>query len=442
MIKQLLGWVALAVAAVTMVVFLTSQQSDFKVTYAGSPGGSTTPSGGRGSATVPDTAELTRLLRTSPVVRLPGAIAQWDTTAVGAAIGDSGLRILVTPPGLDDASTQRVQQLKDADLRVIGTAVSTGTYAVTGTELADWRDQFATGDVTNDLLLLIAHLRERPEPVQKHLFSWRAPTAAETAVVAADLRSSGFHRGRGSTVTSAPRSSPAFPNGRALYVTLPLQPFGRPVPEYGPALVKLFPDTPIVVMYGAWIEYYGPHAADFAEIAAATFYSQAERVLDRLAYSQQGVLDTYLNRVTDVRFAGLFDRPLPYEPPDPLRVTRPALPWVFVACVVLFVALSLRPMVRPVWRRSRAVAAGTPAQLAALTALAVEMSALTDRRSEPALARALVTLTAARDASRDDLPDEHVRALLRDAEAELDRCARLLPYRGYRPAEYLNGRIA
>lgn len=210
----------------------------------------------------------------------------------------------------------------------------------------------------------------------------------------------------------------------------------------GPALQKLFPDKPIVVMYGAWIEYYGPQAADFAEIVAATFYSEAAHLLDHVAYSQQGVLNAYLDRVADVRFAGLFDRPLPYRQPDPLRVALPVLPWIFAACVVLFVALSLRPIVRPARRRPRNALVGTPARLAALTALAVEISALTDRRSEAALARALVLLTAARDAVREDLPDQHVRALLLDAEAELDRSARSLPYRGYRPAEYLTGRIA
>ncbi|SDT32266.1 hypothetical protein [Actinoplanes derwentensis] len=443
MINQALRWIALAVAAFSMILFLASQRVGVDVSYAGSPGDDTAAATlGSATATVPPVAEMTRLIRASPVVRLPGAIAQWDTAAVDAAIGDSGLRILVAPPGVDKASEERLKQVEDADLRIIGTYLSGGDYTVGGTHLVDWRDQFSSGDVTNGLLLLVARLRDQPTPQTVDRFRWREPTAAETAVVAADLRSGGFHRAGGATLDAAPGDSPAFPDGRALYVALPRQRSGEPVPEYGPALAELFPGTPIVVMYDDWIEYAGPHAADFAEIAAVTFYSRAANRLERDAVTQQQVLAAYLKQVTDVRFAGLFDRPLPYQPVDPWRVARPALPWIFVACVLLFVTLSMRPIVGPAKPRIGDFVSGTPAQLAALTALAVEISALTDQRSEAPLARALITLTAAREALDGGLPDQHIRALLRTAEAELDQAARLLPYRGYRPAEYLTGRLA
>ncbi|GLY07992.1 hypothetical protein [Actinoplanes sp. NBRC 101535] len=442
MISQTVRWAALTVAALTMLVFLGSQRSDFEVSYARSPAGGNGKVAPAGTVTLPSVEEMTRLVRASPVVRLPGTVARWDTARVDAAIGDSGLRILAVPPGLDEASTERLRAVEAADLRIIGTAVTLGTISVGGSTLADWRDEFATADVTNSLLLLIADLRDQPAPAMPETLRWREPAAAETAVVAADLRAGGFHRAEGAALEEAPQKSTAFPDGRVLYVALPVQPLGKPVPEYGPALAKLFPDTPIVVMYGGWIEYSGPFAGDFADIAAAGFYSQAASVMERSAYTQRGVLETYLQRVTEIRFAGIFDRPLPYQPPDPLRVALPALPWIFVLCVLLFVVISARPILLPAGPQVARLIPGTLAQLAALTALAVEMSALADQRSETPLARALVSLTAARDAVDADLPDAHVRAMLRNAEIELDRAARLLPYRGYRPAEYLRGRLA
>jgi len=216
-------------------------------------------------------------------------------------------------------------------------------------------------------------------------------------------------------------------------VTVPAQPIGRPLPHYGPALARLYPDTPILVVYGDWVEYDGPHAADFADVATASFYGQFGDRLSEYAYSQPTVLNAFLARVADVRYAGLFDRPLPYQPFDPVRVTLPALPWVFAAGVLIFLVLSVRSARRPpVVRR-----AGTPARLAALSALAVEMSLLTDRASDPALTRGITALTAARDALGDDLPDSHVRDLLATAESELDDAARGLPFPGFRPEDYL-----
>jgi hypothetical protein len=146
------------------------------------------------------------------------------------------------------------------------------------------------------------------------------------------------------------------------------------------------------------------------------------------------VLAAYLDRVADVRYSGLFDRPLPYRPVDPVRVALPALPWLFGACVAAFLLLSARSAGRPARPAPRL---GTPARLAALTGLAVEMSALTHRESEPALTRGITQLLAARDALAEDLPDPHVRELLDGAQADLDKAARLLPFSGFRPDEYL-----
>lgn len=417
-----LRWVALLAAVAALIVFLVAQRRTTQVSYATSPASAAIPEGSAGElsgATVPSVDQMTAMVRAEPVVRLPGSVARWDEARVRAAIGAADTRILVAPPGLSKADIDKVYDVDAATIRIIGTQVTGGIYQVSGSAPVDWRPQFATDDVTSPLLALIAGLADKPQPASLDLLKRRDPTAAETARVAAGAR----------RITG----SAAFPGSAVLEVTLPLQPIGQAMPRYGPALARLYPDTPIVVAYGDWIEYDGPHAAEFADVAAASFYGQFSDRLSRYAYPQQTVLNAYLARVADVRYAGLFDRPLPYERFDPLRVTLPALPWVFAACVLIFLALSVRSVRRPPAVRR----AGTPARLAALSALAMEMSLLTDRASDPALTRGITALTAARGALDDGLPDQHVRDLLATAESELDAAARELPFRGFRPEDYL-----
>jgi hypothetical protein len=415
-------WLALAAAVVALIVFLVAQRQTIKVSYAGSPATAAIPEGSAGElsgATVPSVEQMTAMVTADPVVRLPGSVAHWDDARVRAAIGTDPTRILVAPPGLSKADQDKVRAVGNATIRVIGTEVTGGVYRVSGNQAADWQPQFAAGDVTAQLLTLIAGLADKPAPDEAGPPPRREPTAAETAKVAASAR----------RITG----SAAFPGSSVLVVTLPQQPVGPPMPRYGPALAALDPGTPVVVMYGDWIEYDGPQAADFADVATASFYGQFGDRLSSYAYPQQTVLDAYLARVTDVRYAGLFDRPLPYQPFDPLRVTLPALPWVFAVCVLIFLALSVRPVRRP----PRIARAGTPARLAALSSLAVEMSLLTDRAGDAALTRGFTLLTAARDALAKNLPDAHVRDLLATAESELDDAARKLPFPGFRPADYL-----
>lgn len=440
---RLLGavrWVALAVAVAALVIFVVAQRQSVDVSYGRSPsaaGGVAEGSAGELSdASVPPADEMAAMVRAAEVVRLPGSIARWDEERVRAAMGAEPMRILVAPPGLDEAETDRVRDVRDADIRIVGTRVSGGLYQALGDSADDWRAQFAAADVTNLLVTLIAGIRDQPSPADVDTVPSRAATAAEVETVAAQLRRTGVYTAAGATLTEIPAAAAsAFPTG-ALYAVFPRQSPDTPIPQYGPALTRLFPGTPVVEMHGDWIEYHGPQAGEFAEVAAAGFYSQFDDRLSRYAYPQANVLGAYLNRVTDVRYAGLFDRPLPYRPADPLRVALPFLPWLFVACAGVFFALSVRSLLRPL-RRSRArPETGTPARLAGLTALAVEMSALTDRRSEAALTRGITALTAARSALDDDLPEAHVRALLATAEADLDEAGRLLPYPGYRPAEY------
>jgi hypothetical protein len=437
-----LRWAVLGVAAGILVIFLGAQRQSIDVSYGASPStAQRIDQQPPGSASVPSVDEMNALIRAKPVVRLPGAVASWDEAAVRAAAGGVEVRILVAPPGLDKEEQDRVRDVEEATVRIIGTQVSGGLYRSTGSTAADWRSQFSTGDVTTLLVGLVAELNDQPAPAESDRLARREPSPAELRTVTADLRRTGVHIAVGATLTDVPATAAAaaFPDRKALYVALPQQPAGKPVPRYGPALAASFPDTPIVVMYGSWIEYDGPDAAGFAELTTATYYGRFGDLLSRSAYPQRAVLATYLDRVADVRYSGLFDRPLPYRPLDPVRVALPALPWLFTACVVAFLLLSARSVRRPA---ASTPSLSIPARLAGLTGLAVEMSALTSRASDPALTRGITKLLAARDALAGNLPDPHVRELLDDAEAELDEAARLLPFDGYRPGDHLRRREA
>lgn len=431
-----LRWAFLLTAVVIVVVFLLAQRQTADVSYGQSPSGEdTVSSGGAADVTLPSVADMTEMVRQDKVVRLPGAVAHWDEQRIDQAIGDADIRILVTPPGLSDDQEDQVRDVENATIRIMGTEIVGSVYQVVASDVATWRTTFVTGDVTSLLLSLIASEKDEPDPPDYDLFSWRAPTAAELDPVATDLRRDRLHVAAGATLTALPDSAgTAFGGQRPLVAAFPQLPIGQPTPEYGPALAKLFPGTPIVVMYGNWVGYYGPHAGEFADVAGASFYARFGELLARDDYPQDNVLGTYLNVVTDIRYAGLFDRPLPYQPFDPLRVALPALPWLFCGCVLVFLALSVRSVLGP-----RTSPRRPPGRLAGLTTLAIELSALSHA---PALTRALGKLDAARTALAEDLPDRHVSRLLTDAQRDLDTVARKLKRPDYRPANYLAGGLS
>ncbi|MFI7673450.1 hypothetical protein [Actinophytocola sp. NPDC049390] len=437
---QRLRWVFLAAAVVMIVVFLLAQRQTVDVSYAQSPSGKdTVDEGDAGELTdtdLPSTGELTTMLDEERIVRLPGAIAYWDEKLVSDALGDADIRILVTPPGLTEKQHDQLNEVENATIQVVGTQVTGTLYGATSDDNAGWRAQFTTGDVTSLLMTIIASERDQELPADVDLFRWRAPTAAELAPVVADLRADRLHRADGATLTAVPdRADTAFPDEEPLFAAFPQQPHGQPVPEYGAALEKEFPGRPIVVMYGNWAEYYGPHAESFSDVVAAGMYNRFADRLASYAYPQDNVLGVYLNQVTDVRYAGLFDRPLPYQPFDPLRVALPVLPWLFALCVLAFLGLSVRRVLGPGVGPPRT----PPARLAGLTTLAIEMSGLS---RDAALARAITKLGEARASVADDLPYRHVRRLLDSAESELDTAARALGRADYRPVNYLAGGIS
>jgi hypothetical protein len=438
-----LRWAILGLGVVLLVVFLVAQHQSVQVSYGQSPtgAGEQVAEGSAGElsgAVLPSVAELTAMVDASPVVRLPGSVAQWDEQRVRAAIGTDDVRILVAPPGLSKDQQSALAKVKNADIRVAGTLVGASIYLVGSDDLDGWRTQLAVADVTSQLITAVAALRDEPAPDFDEVFPRRTPTPAELDPITTDIRAGRPHIAAGATLRRVPRAiTTAFPGQTPVVVALPRQPFGVPVPEYGPALATLWPDRPILVMYGDWIEYSGPQAGEFAEVAAASFYARFDERISRYAYPQDNILGAYLDVVTDIRYAGLFERPLPYQPFDPLRVTLPVLPWLFGACVLVFLALSVRSVLGPAGRRGHG--RQPPARLAALTTLAIEMSALSH---DAALTRGIAGLRAARSALDDDLPDRHVRQLLAKAERDLDQAARKLGRPDYRPRDYLPGALA
>ncbi|WP_307796207.1 hypothetical protein [Amycolatopsis sp. 195334CR] len=432
-----------------LVFFLVSQRAEtIDVSYAQSPTSSESREGnkdaGLSDASVPPVDELVARLQAERVVRLPGAVAHWDEARVDQLIGGRDARILVAPPGLDEAERKRISEAKsqvDGDERevvtIVGTTVSGGILEVSPSTLDERRAEFAVGDVTGLISYLLAHLWKQPVADSAPDFRWREPTAAELAPVEAALRADGRYTADGATLTGVPGEAArqAFDGAEPLVAAFPRQPFGEPVPDYGPALTARFPARPIVVLYGLWVSYHGPNADAFADVAAASTYAQFGSHLSSRAYPQDAVLGVYLDRVIDIRYAGLFDRPLPYQPPDPLRVTLPVLPWVFAGCVAVFVALSARAVRKP---RGLARGTGAGARLGALTALAIEVSGLTDGESDVALTVALAKLDSAREAIEEGRKPD---VFLAEAHSQLDEVARLLGRTDYRPDVYVGRQL-
>lgn len=437
-------WALAVIAVVVAGAFLLQQrQGDIDVSYGESPSSDYREGDGGelSDHTVPSTDEMARRILAERVVRLPGANAAWDQQWVLEHTDD--VRFLFAPPGLDEQERDRVREVSSHPdvanapfelITVMGTRVSGGVVSVSSSDLDEFRSQFGVGDVTELVLTAAYHVQERDDPPQAPAPAWRAPTAAELDVVARDLERDRLHVAEGATLDDIPASAKhAFPDTEPMVVALPRPDRSAPIPQYAPALAQRFPDTPIVVMYDAFVDYAGPYRDDFYEVATAGFYGVMGQRLATYDYPQGNVLGAWLNDVTDVRYAGLFDRPLPYQPIDPLKVTMPALPWVFAACVAGFLALS----VGSVRRSSRA----TPPtkRIAALTALAVEVSGLTGPDSNPPLTRAITHLDAAKDLDPTPTSRRYAHALLDKAERELAQTARLIGRPDYDPARYVAG---
>ncbi len=283
-------------------------------------------------------------------MRLPGAVAYWDERQVTRAVGDADIRILVAPPGLSEDQQDQVRDVENATIRIMGTEIVGSVYQVgqrRPRRLARpvrrrRRHQPAAGDhlereerAAARRTTTCSPCAHRPPP------SWpRWPLtcvpAARTSRAGATLSRQADERGRPRSATrhrsSWPRSASSRTPSRC--------------PNYGPALAKLFPDTPIVVLYGNWISYYGPHAGEFADVAAAGFYARYGELLSRYDFPQDNVLDAYFDHVTTSATPGCSTARCPTS-----RSTRCG--WRCPRCRGCscvragFLALSVRSVLRP-----------------------------------------------------------------------------------------------
>ncbi|MCR3719611.1 MULTISPECIES: hypothetical protein [Prauserella salsuginis group] len=450
MADRILGiarWALAGVAILVAVVFLFQQrQGDIDVSYGGSPSVDYKEgdAGELSDHTVPTTEEMARQVQAEPVVRLPGATATWDRQWLREHVGTTGVRLLLAPPGLDKQERERVSAVAEdpamADapfelVTAVGTNVRGGPYTAEPDDLDGFQRQFAANDVTGLLAAVITGMRDGDDPPSPPGPTWREPSPAELDAVTADLERYRLHVADGATLSRVPDNvGNAFPDTEPMIVALPQQARDRPIPDYAPALAERFPDTPVVVLYGNYVDYAGAHRDQFYEVATAGVYGMLGARLSRFDYPQDNVLYAWLNKVTDIRYAGLFDRPLPYQPFDPLKVTLPALPFVFAGCVLGVIILSVTAL-----RRRPSHGRPPTVRLAALSALSVEVSGLTTEASNPSLTRAISHLDAAREQEGSAAGRRAAHELLDKAEHELAETAQLIGRSDYEPRHYTAG---
>lgn len=454
------GSLVAAVALVVVFVLSQKQTADFLYgTHTASGSAAAAGDSGSGSATtapatgtIPSDAELKRELAASTIVRLPGAVAGFDEATVLAAIrhadavhgkrGEPKTHLVVAPPDISEADTQRIYALPGSNVKVIGLTVGYQGESATPSDLGDWQSLFSDGDVTSLILSLMASDLGEPDPSDtSSSVHWRNPSAAELNTVRAGLAADRLYTAPGATLDAIPKSaSDAFPNTPPMVVAFPQQARGAAIPNYAPALATQFPNTPIIVMYGYSVSYAGPFGKDTADVATGGFYGQYGRKIADQAQPQWNILNVYLQQWAKVRYAGLFDRPLPYTPPDPVGITFPALPWVFLGCVLIFVGVSVHSVHS---HRDRRLPSASPTdwhRLAGLSALAVEVSPLADAGvARTALTRGIRRLAAAQAALDARRPDVLIASRLDTAEHEFSTVATAIGRSDYQPRRYLAG---
>ncbi|MGI8417894.1 MAG: hypothetical protein ACR2P2_17160 [Nakamurella sp.] len=454
---RLIQWGSLALALVVLVIFLLSQQQSASEQYGTDKLDSTAVDAEPSQATtgtLPTDAELKKAIAASTIVRLPGAVATLNEAVVTARIkqadvtlaakGEPAIKVLLAPPGLSDADSRRLEHLPGSNVTVVGLAVSFDIYSVLPSTANEWQSVFGTGDVTQLILAGIAGGLDQPAPPEvPSSLRWRDPTAGELSTVVAGLRDDRHYVDPGADLSGIPKlAATAFPGTPPMVVALPQQPPGQGVPDYAPALAREFPNTPIVVMYGYWISYAGPHADGYADLAAATFYGSIRAVISDTHFPQFNLLSVYLQQWAALRFSGMFDRPLPYSPPDPIGIALPALPWIFLGCVLIFVAVSVHSVHsrRPGQQLSAPSTRGQWVRLTALSSLAIEVSPLVDGAARAPLTRGIKRLSAAKQALDTHLPAALIDSQLDAGTREFARVATAIHRQDYLPETYLAGR--
>ncbi|MDQ2846235.1 MAG: hypothetical protein M3Y77_07780 [Actinomycetota bacterium] len=165
-------------------------------------------------------------------------------------------------------------------------------------------------------------------------------------------------------------------------------------------------------------------------------------MISKTHFPQFNLLSVYLQQWAALRFSGMFDRPLPYTPPDPIGIALPALPWIFLGCVLIFVALSVHSVHsrRPGGQLLDHSVHGQWARLTGLSSLAIEVSPLVDGAARAPLTRGIKRLTAAKQALEKHLPAALVDSQLDAGAHEFTRVATAIHRQDYLPEAHLRGR--
>jgi hypothetical protein len=376
-------------------------------------------------------------LATQQVYRAPGAIADYDQAAVRAVMVPKA-RILLAPfSGEEDpnAYDDRVltpltdwSRAHDVDLIVV-----TGLHvegldvgAESASDLSELRSQLANQDVTNGLVGLLTYFRtgnthydSPPAPAPT------PPSAAQLAPVLAALQAGQNYTAPGATPLDVDPAGTGYTLRSAAF---PPAAVGAALVDYAPALARALPGVDVVVGWGGWIQFAGPHTD---QLGAALAHTLGQR---QVSVTQAGATATVLadvvtQYVSTMLRAKPFDRPQP--PPYDLRHQVSALaPWVLLGAAVLLGGGSLLA-----WRRRRAAAQRAERvawrrESGLATAALAELGArLLDAADRPAEDAAAVAAAAERQATAQSLFDQArtaeamraVRAVAEEGEAAVPR---------------------
>ncbi|MTD17244.1 hypothetical protein GIS00_25260 [Nakamurella sp. YIM 132087] len=295
-------------------------------------------------------------LRTSDWAVMPGSVAVIDRTAVEAAIGDSGIKVLVTPfSGLSeedrDAQYDAISEVRDAievdDVEVIevtGLSVGASIFDIVPSDLAELHPVLERFDVTGQVVAAAVYLqtRELPDDAPQATPA-TAATAAEVAATVADLRRDPVVVRDGAVVDSDPEQlwRNRLPDGALRLVVMP--PIAVGSDDIGPTAADLAPSFPgetVVVLRGRWIDIAGPDQQEL-DSAVAWSYGFASSGLFGWELDPGPQVALVARRLAEIRSGVVTDQATP-DRSDPLGFVLRVLPFVALATVLVLVVVTLR----------------------------------------------------------------------------------------------------
>ncbi|MFV0533898.1 MAG: DUF6403 family protein [Cumulibacter sp.] len=436
---------AILVLAVVGIVFIgiQTQQSDTQYKpreSAQAEDGSDDPA----PAPQPSYNDIVAEYGDDPIITVDGSQASVQEDVVLQWMEQADVTQVVLAPPLDpSAELDASIDVPDDVLLVTGLQPSLSPYASQPSTPQGMARVYGTGDVTEGVTHLLALRAEAGDDEEELGVETREPTAEELAPVLSGLAADDIaFTAEAPTFEYPSVATEAYPEGdRPLIVVSPQEPAGGPIIDYASAVAEAFPDRSVVAMTGTWVDYAGTYADEFERPLTASLYGRFGERIGNFNYSQEAVLRLALNEVASYRHSGIFGKPLPYEPVDPVDVAMPFLPWLIAGLGVVGIAAAIVQVRRSKPKDVEHVTDHELSRLAGLSELAVEVSALTNGRSAAALVRATRALSEAKDVcdgEEDDLG--LVTELLDRAERELSSVADLLDRADYQPRNFLQGR--